>query len=127
MEISELEKAVKQAWGKETSSDPDNWSIENPAWGQCAVTSLVINDYLGGKLVWAEAVMPDGKKISHYFNNINNIEYDLTRCQFPEGTQIPIGADKAKSFATTRDYVISFPVTQKRYETLKKKVEDILK
>ena len=32
-----------------------------------------------------------------------------------------------KSFATTRDYVISFPVTQKRYETLKKKVEDILK
>ena len=53
MEISELEKAVKQAWGKETSSDPDNWSIENPAWGQCAVTSLVINDYLGGKLVWA--------------------------------------------------------------------------
>ena len=122
-----LEEAIQNSWCKETSSDPENWTIENPAWGQCAVTALIISDYLGGKLVWAEAKLPDGRAISHYFNNIRHHETDLTRRQFPEGTLIPEGIDKKKEHATTKDYVLSFPATQQRYHILNQKVEEYLR
>ncbi len=122
MELSALEKFLRNAWTGETSSDAQNWSSTNPAWGQCAVTALIVNDYLGGEIVWAEAKLPEGRGISHYFNFKNRKEIDLTRRQFPEGTVIPEGVEKKKQFATTRDYVLSFPLTQQRYELLKQRV-----
>lgn len=125
MEPSRLEKAIKQAWCKETSSD-SNWTPENPALGQCAVTALVINAYFGGKIVWAEAILPDNKKVSHYFNFINEMEIDLTRQQFPKETIIPPGTDKLKGFPTTKDYVLSFPATQERYKLLLRRIFDFL-
>ena len=127
MELEDLIQAIERSWNQDTSSDPDNWYKENPAWGQCAVTACVVNDYLGGKIVWAEALLPDGRTISHYFNNINGNELDLTRKQFPEGTTIPKGVDKKKQFNSTRDYVLSFEKTKNRYSLLKKRVEDYLK
>lgn len=123
MEISKLEQALMASWDNGTTSDPALWTKQNPSWGQCAVTALVVNDYLGGKLVWANAVLPDGKNISHYFNNIDGNEIDLTRKQFPEGTVIPEGIDKTKGFPTTRDYVLSFEPTRIRYEKLKERVK----
>lgn len=124
MDLSKLEKLLHISWTIETSSDSANWSQENPSWGQCAVTALIINDYMGGEIVWAEATLPDGKKISHYFNLIENQEIDLTRKQFPERTQIPKGIPKTKNYNTTREYVLSFPSTQNRYRLLKEKIEN---
>ncbi len=49
---------LERCWSADTSADPDGWSPENPAWGQCAVTALVVQDRFGG------------------------IEIDLTRQQF---------------------------------------------
>ena len=121
-ESSRLEQAIQKSWSRETSSDPEYWSEDNPAWGQCAVTAVIANDYLGGKIVWAEAKTPSGKGISHYFNYIAGEEVDLTRGQFPEGTIIPPGIEKKKEYASTRDYVLSFPATRERYEILKEKV-----
>lgn len=126
MDESALEAYIRDSWIMETSSEP-NWTPENPALGQCAVTALVVNDYLGGKIVWAEAVNPEGRKISHYFNLVDGKEIDFTRCQFPEGTAIPAGIDKTKGLPTTRDYVLSFEATRKRYEILKQRVEDLAK
>ncbi|MDP3698862.1 MAG: hypothetical protein Q8R47_04700 [Nanoarchaeota archaeon] len=126
MKLSRLEEALPKCWAKETSSDPENWNHDNPAWGQCAVTALIVNDYLGGEIVWAEAKLPDGRGISHYFNNLDEKEIDLTRRQFPEGTIIPAGVEKRKQYPTTRDYVLSFPVTQQRYHILSQKVEECL-
>ena len=91
------------------------------------MTALVINDYLGGEIVWAEAKIPDGRGISHYFNLIDEQEVDLTRNQFPEGTVMPRGVEKKKQYASTKDYVLSFPVTQQRYLLLKQQVEEYLK
>ena len=125
--LSGLEGAIRKSWSRETSSDPEKWNPENPAWGQCAVTALVINDYLGGEMVWAEAKLPDGRGISHYFNLVDGQEVDLTRDQFPEGTVIPAGVEKKKQYASTRDYVLSFPVTQQRYLLLKQQVGDIFR
>lgn len=126
VEPSQLEKALQKAWCKETSSDPANWTAKNPAWGQCAISALLINDYFGGKIVFAEALLPNGTKISHYFNFINEMEIDITREQFPPGTIIPTGVDKTKGFSTTRDYVLSYLPTKERYMLLKDKLQKLL-
>jgi len=125
--IDLIETAVNKAWMAETSSDPDNWTRENPAWGQCAVTAVAVNYYRGGKIIWSEALLPDGRKISHYFNILKNgSEVDFTRSQFPEGTVIPPGVDKTKGFPTTKDYILSNEMTRKRYQILKLNLELIL-
>ena len=123
---SKLEIALKNSWTKETSSSPKDWTCDNPAFGQCAVTSLIVNDYLGGEIVWANVVLPDGKEISHYFNKINGTERDFTKVQFPFGTAISKGVPKTKEFPSTRDYILSYLITQTRYEILKQKVQELL-
>jgi len=122
MLLTELQEALQKSWCKETAYDAGDWSKENPAIGQCAVTALIVNDYFGGEIVWAEAVQPDGRKISHYFNLIDGKEVDITRTQFPEGTIIPQGAAKTKEFKTTREFMLSNDNTKKRYEVLKELV-----
>ena len=121
----QIKSILRKAWYKDTSSDQNNWSKKNPAWGQCAVSALFVNDMLGGKLIWAEALLPDGRKISHYFNLVNGIEIDLTKEQFPKGTVIPKGIDKKKEFPTTRDYVLSYESTRIRYGNLKERIDSI--
>jgi len=125
-ELSRLEVALISAWSKETSSDSQNWFPENGAWGQCAVTALIVNDYFCGKIVWANVTLIDGRNISHYFNYINGVEVDLTRRQFPSGAVIPAGVDKTKGFSTTREYVLSYQPTKERYELLKERVKNAL-
>ena len=112
----------EKCWTEETSLDPENWIPENPSWGQCAVTACIVNDYFGGKVVWANVNM-SGQDISHYFNNIDGKEIDLTRKQFPPETVVLPGIDKTKNFPTTRDYVLSFEKTEERYNLLKSRVE----
>ena len=126
VKLPDLESALKDSWSRETSSDPDNWSEENPAWGQCAVTALIANDYLGGEIVWASAKLPDGKEISHYFNKIDGKEIDFTITQFPQGTYILPGIPKTKNFQTTRKYVLSYAKTIERYNILKGHIEKLL-
>jgi hypothetical protein len=115
-----LRQRLERAWSAATTSDPENWTPANPAWGQCAVTACAVQDEIGGDVVWAEAQLPDGRRVSHYFNSVDGDEIDMTRAQFPVGTIITPGAPKAKNFATTRDYVLSFPATRARYERLKR-------
>ena len=113
-----LDVALSFCWSADTSSDPDAWSAHNPAWGQCAVTAVVVQDLLGGEIVWTEAVLPDGRHISHYFNLIHGAEVDLTRRQFPNGTRLSPGVPKTKGFSSTRAYVLSHEETYRRYALL---------
>lgn len=116
--LEDLQKALKFSWSAETSVDPDNWTPENPAWGQCAITALIVQYYFGGNLLRSRV----DKFGSHYWNKLpNGEEQDLTRSQFPEGVAIPFGEKR------TRDCVLSFQSTIKRYELLKQRVEDFLK
>ena len=121
-------------WSEETSADHDGWTAENPAWGQCAVTACVAQDLFGGEIVWAAATTPDEKRHSHYFNRLpDGTILDLTRDQFPPATELapPEGGPRTEvadgpSFTTTREYVLSFPATQRRYELLRVKVEQAM-
>ncbi len=114
--LSSLKLAVGKSWGSDTSSDPVKWSASNPAYGQCAVTALVIQDFFGGKLLRVEASGPEGK-VSHYYNQLRDGNViDLTRKQFPAGTVFSEPETK------DREYVLSYPATAARYETLKERV-----
>lgn len=119
--IHRLKRIFEKAWTRETSSDPD-WSPENPALGQCAVTACVVQDVIGGDIVWCDVALPGGKTVSHYFNRVNGQDVDLTRQQFPQGAVVPEGQPKTRGHATTRDYVLSFDATRQRYDTLAAKV-----
>lgn len=132
--LDKLKRLLPKAWTASTSSDGVNWSRQNPAWGQCAVTACLVADKLGGDLVRVEYQMPDEKKGSHYFNILPSGErVDLTAMQFAEGTifnpaieltnEVLIATTRkyveSKQFSgSTRDYILSFPATKARYQTL---------
>jgi len=124
---NKLKIAFQKSWIKESSSDVEKWTKLNPSYGQCAVTALIVNDYLGGEIVWSDAILPTGEKISHYFNKINEVEIDFTKEQFPKGTKISKGIAKTKEFNSTREYILSYSSTKIRYHLLKKRVKENLK
>lgn len=84
--LSVLEGAIRSAWDRETSDDPDEWSAENPARGQCAVTALLVRALLGGDILIAN-VLRNGKRVErHAWNRLpSGITLDLTREQFRDG------------------------------------------
>src|SRR2546427_1200536 len=78
LDLARLRQLLEKAWSKETSFDPPSWSAKNPAWGQCAITALIIQDLYGGVLLQCEV-----RGISHYLNRLGSgKEVDLTRDQF---------------------------------------------
>ncbi|RJQ15551.1 hypothetical protein C4573_05320 [Candidatus Woesearchaeota archaeon] len=123
--LPDLEYAIYASWNRGTSAKPERWNNNNPALGQCAVTALVVQDYLEGEIVWAE-VSVDILKISHYFNLVDGKEIDFTRSQFPQGTIVPKGIPRTGHCETTREYVLSYPSTVQRYKSLKRSVEEVL-
>jgi hypothetical protein len=84
--LQETEAAIRAAWGRDTSDDPDEWSPENPARGQCAVTALLLRELLGGEILIA-SVLRDGRPIErHAWNRLpSGLTLDLTRDQFRHG------------------------------------------
>jgi hypothetical protein len=84
--LAELEAAIRASWSRETSDDPDEWTEENPARGQCAVTSLLVRELLGGEILVAN-VIRDGKRIERHAWNLlpGGVAVDLTREQFRNG------------------------------------------
>ena len=89
MSLHDVECAIRGAWSRDTSDDPDEWSDENPARGQCAVTALLVRELLGGEIVVA-SVIRDGRRTErHAWNRLpSGIALDLTREQFVGGERL---------------------------------------
>lgn len=87
MDINALRSVLKKAWCKETCYEKirDKWGAENLALGQCYVTTLIVNDHLGGEIL--KARLSNG--ITHYWNKVDGEEIDLTKSQFKENELIP--------------------------------------
>ncbi|MET7274512.1 hypothetical protein ABZS59_25445 [Streptomyces flaveolus] len=82
--LSDIERALRSGWGADTCAPEDVSSRhpDSPARGQCGVTALVVNDLLGGDLVYGE-VRVDGQVTDHHWwNRFGDPEIDLTREQF---------------------------------------------
>lgn len=102
-----LVRAIASSWSADTSNDPQRWNPDNPALGQCAVTALVVQDYLGGGLL--RGMVGD---VSHYWNQLpGGGELDLTRQQFVQPSVQGVAQ-------RTRDYVLSNVDTRRRYAAL---------
>jgi len=81
-----LEAAIRESWSRATSADPDEWTAENPARGQCDATAVVLRAYLGGEILVAD-VLRDGRRLErHAWNRLpSGLTLDLTRDQFRTG------------------------------------------
>lgn len=112
-----LTEALQRSWCRETSSVPDEWSEQNPARGQCAVTALIVQDMLGGILL---RTVIQGE--SHYFNQLPDGEnVDLTLQQFEDPF---IDGAKFECEERSREYVLSFLPTLARYSRLLTRFSD---
>jgi hypothetical protein len=87
--LSEIEAAIRASWGPDTAEEDDGWTPDNPARGQCDVTTLVVPDIFGGEILAAD-VFRNGHRIeAHMWNRLpGGMELDLTREQFTNGEVI---------------------------------------
>ncbi|WP_433664033.1 YunG family protein [Nocardia sp. CA-128927] len=88
-----VDKALRASWAADTCSPDDieraGWQPENPAWGHCDVTALVVNDIFGGELMVGEVWLDGEQHGFHWWNRLGSgVELDLTREQFRLGQTI---------------------------------------
>ncbi len=91
-EINKLEKAFAAAWsGDSTFPDiKDQWSENNKAYGQCAITALIIYDLFGGRIIY-------DKENFHLWNEFpDRTQQDFSRSQFIEDRKFTIYKYKTK-------------------------------
>jgi hypothetical protein len=70
------QEAFEASWSLESAKQ---WSVENPAAGQCNVTAAVAFSFFGGEILRTDA--PGGW---HYYNRIDGCVVDFTASQFPD-------------------------------------------
>lgn len=113
-------EAIRQAWCAETSA-AKIYDTGNAAEGQCAVTALVVQDWLGGDLLRADVPCYG----SHYWNAIPGMgEVDLTRDQFPHEWILPRGEVVPRSRLLEGSRATNSRTPQ-RYELLKQRIAEI--
>jgi hypothetical protein len=104
--ITELKSILLKVWSIESSS---KWTPQNPANGQCGVTTLVINDLFKGDIMKTPA--PDGW---HFYNKINGQRYDFTESQFSLAIDyMDVSSNREEAFLDTNE---------KQYNYLKQSV-----
>jgi hypothetical protein len=126
--LIKLRQALYKSWSSDTSYDPKNWKKNNPAWGQCAVTALVVKDYLGGDIVSGSlGNVPDKNVRSmrfHFWNRLpDGREIDFTESQFKPDQRKFIGKGKLRR----RKHLLSIVSTTRRYNILKARVQKFLR
>jgi hypothetical protein len=105
--LDAVEAAVRASWSLESCDPVDvpDWSPENPSRGQCGVTSLVLQDWLGGEMMICDMVHADGSPQGvHYWNRFpGGIDVDLTWEQFRDGELIVSGSERSVGHPERRD------------------------
>lgn len=82
-------EAIKSSWCADSTYVPESYiAMSIPSWGQCTVTALVLQDYMGGEIVRVESYKDGFKLTSHYFNRFPDHDIDITRNQFEDGTHL---------------------------------------
>ncbi|MCX4629068.1 hypothetical protein [Streptomyces sp. NBC_01443] len=94
--LTDIEAAIRAGWSAETCSPDDieraPWTADNPAWGHCDITSLVVQDLMGGGLMVGEVWLEGEQHGFHTWNVLpGGIQVDLTREQFRRGQVVTEG------------------------------------
>ncbi|MEU3540965.1 hypothetical protein [Streptomyces paromomycinus] len=88
--LTDITQAIRSGWAADTCSADDHerspWTADNPAWGQCDITALVVHDFFGGELLVGEVYLDGEQHNYHWWNRLpSGIEIDLTYEQFKRG------------------------------------------
>lgn len=98
--VDQVAQAIRESWSADTCDPADLafWSKENPSKGQCGPSALVVHDILGGDLIFAEVLWPDGSRQGfHYWNLLpDGSEIDLTVDQFTDHESVQPGCPVAR-------------------------------
>lgn len=114
MDIATLKKLFQLSWCAETAYGL--WHSRCPSLNQCAVTSLVAQDYLGGNILRREMT----NHLFHYLNQPpEGIEIDFTQDQFLFTAAQPV---PAKTSVYSRFRLLRDPDIEDRYFLLKELV-----
>jgi hypothetical protein len=124
-DIIALTAALRHCWDADSAYPDGTWSADNPARGQCVVSCLIIQDYLGGDFVRFQTAF-NGVPEKHYANIIDGTLIDTTRSQFPPDTVLTISVPDMRGFASIRERLFGEGNTRERYTYLKRKVADYL-
>ena len=116
MKIIEFERIIAMAWSIDTCEEKykDIWTSEKPYIGQNDISSLIVNDFFGGKIIKLD-------DSDHYYNTMNKVdgEYliDITYELF--NGNIPYYKGKEVS----REELLSKDNTKERYLLLLKNLK----
>lgn len=108
--IQTFSNILFQSWSTNSSS---NWTIDNPAKGQCSVTALVVQDYFGGEILKTKT-----SEGWHFYNRVNEKQLDFTKSQFIDD---PVYYD----ILSNREEALS-ETTLDQYTYLKEKIAQLV-
>ena len=120
--LHKLYAVLRQSWKAETAyrSCQIEWVSNDPSYGQCAITAMLVFDMFGGS-IHRIRVAGGG---THYFNKIDGQYVDLTREQF-DLYDIPIEYEPNEQMQ--REYCGKNPGTKARYHQLQRNIIRYLK
>jgi len=127
--LEQMLKALQASWGADTSFAADEWSPSNRARGQCVVSALVVQHYLGGELIRYRVLEEDAATIreTHYCNLLpDGTKIDTTASQYKEPVLLREDPVRKDHFASPREKRLAHPATREHYELLLKRVETFL-
>lgn len=124
--LQELSEALQASWGPDTAYNSQEWSQDNKARGQCVVSSLIVQNYLGGDLIRYEI---NGNQLheTHYMNKLpDGTVVDTTASQYPSLVDMKLKPTNTSETISIRDKRLADKSTSERYAILKRKVEQQL-
>ena len=115
--LFELFAVLECCWSKETAypSCQAEWVSNDPSYGQCAVTSILVHDMFGGTI---HKTTVRGGWI-HYFNMIDERIVDLTREQF-DLYNLPVNYETSQE--VSRVSCVENKDTNQRYKQLQRNI-----
>lgn len=116
--IRELYGKLLNCWSAETCAERmrGDWSEKNPTLGQCSITSFLVQDLFGGKVMG----IPLAGGGVHCFNELEGVRFDLTSAQFG-GKQL----DYDCAAPQTREEHFADPDKLRRYNALRKRFNEL--
>ncbi len=115
--LHKLYAVLRQSWKADTAykSCKSEWVPNDPSYGQCAITALLVHDMFGGSI---HRIRVSGGG-THYFNKLDGCYVDLTREQF-DLYDIPVEYEPNEEMS--REYCGTNPDTHARYLQLQRNI-----
>lgn len=124
MDIQEIIEKLRVSWSAETAFEASAWTPDNPARGQCAVSSLLVQDLLGGEIV-RFAVEYHGAHEKHFANSVNGGLIDTTMSQYGGEGNFTLSASDLKEYSSLREKLLADKDTARRYGLLKERFNSV--